>query len=70
MFWIGLIVVLLIPVVIFFGMAALVFKALNTDWTEWSDGIGVLVSALENRESTLIAVHNDEVVDDVIFMER
>lgn len=70
MFWIGLIVGIAIPVLAFLGLAALVFKVHNTNWDEYSSGIEVLCTALDNRESTLIAVHNDEVLDEIIFEEK
>lgn len=70
MFWIGLIVGIAIPVLTMMGLKAYVFKVFDTDWDEYSSGIEVLCTALENRESTLIAVHNDEVLDEIIFEEK
>ena len=70
MFWIGLIVGVTIMVLAFCGLAMYVFKCLDTNWNEYSDGINVLCTALANRESTLIAVHNDEVLDEIIFEEK
>ena len=70
MFWIGLIVGIAIPVLAWMGLKAYVLKVLDTDWDEYSSGIEVLCTALENRESTLIAVHNDEILDEIIFEEK
>lgn len=70
MFWIGLIVGIAIPVLAWMGLKAYVFKVLDTDWDEYSNGIEVLCTALENRKSTLIAVHDNEVLDEIIFEEK
>lgn len=70
MFWIGFIVGIAIPVLAWMGLKAYVFKVLDTDWDEYSSGIEVLCTALENRESTLIALHDNEVLDERTFEEK
>ena len=70
MFWIGLIVGLLIPVIVYFVAYLFVTRIMFDSPDEYWDAIGAVHEAVCNRESEIQVWHHGELINSVTLEER
>lgn len=70
MFWIGLIVGIIVGTVILYLLSRLVMTAMFGSYEKYSEGFELLLTASDNRESTVQVWHDGECLDEVIFEEE
>lgn len=70
MFWIGLIVGIVITIVITLGLIVACFKITGTTYDEYRNAQDTVATAITNRESEMVIVHNGETIASCVFEER
>lgn len=70
MFWIGLIVGIVITIVISFGIMAVCCKIVGVTKDEFRNAQDTIATAMTNRESEMVIVHNGETIASCVFEER
>ena len=69
MFWIGLIVGIMLPVLVYFVAYTWVTRSVFRNPDEYWDTIGLVYDGALNRESELQLIYDGEVQDSVILEE-
>ena len=70
MFWIGMIVGIVFCVTVLFGMYLYVTRVRFKSPDEYWDTIGAIYDCTANRESELQVLHNDQLLNVVVFEEK